>query len=136
MEIKIFNQCREECEFSKKNVLYRCRHYIHLEGKNPQTGEITNEWNCTFSWIPILLVGMSKNIFGLTQAVESSRNETNLRQDVSNAALTLLTSAATSKNTKEIEIAFAEISKFSQELIENRKEITDSKEIKEIKEIE
>jgi hypothetical protein len=71
-----------ECEEVKDNQIYKCRWYVSLKGKDPQSEEIIDNWNCAMAWIPILLVENSQTNRGQTQAIESFRNETIKGQNV------------------------------------------------------
>jgi len=81
-----------KCEEIKDGKLVRCRAYIQISGKNPQTGEDTNDWKCSvFEWQPILLLEIAKTNLGQTAAIESFRNETVLQ--TSNALTSLMSCA-------------------------------------------
>lgn len=54
---------------------HRCRWYIQLMGKNPQTGADVNEWGCAVEWLPALLIENSQQQRQTGAAVESLRNE-------------------------------------------------------------
>ena len=62
-------------EENGKQILCRCPLYIKLIGKNPQTGEPVDEWNCAIAWVPILLIENSQHSRHVGAAVESMRNE-------------------------------------------------------------
>jgi hypothetical protein len=55
--------------------LVACRFWVSVQGMNPQTGEITNNNDCSFAWIPILMIENSKVNRETGAAVESFRNE-------------------------------------------------------------
>jgi hypothetical protein len=55
--------------------LCTCRFWVHLAGKNPQTGAVIDDANCAYSWIPILLIENSQQQRATGAAVESFRNE-------------------------------------------------------------
>ena len=44
-------------------------------GKNPQTGQDVNEWNCAVTWLPMLLIEGSQQTRQAGSAIESFRNE-------------------------------------------------------------
>lgn len=56
--------------------LVACRFWVHVRGKNPQTGEETDMGDCAVSWIPILLIENSKEQRTTHAEVEKLRNET------------------------------------------------------------
>ena len=57
------------------NKLERCAWYVEIAGLHPQTGEETREWQCSLSWLPVLLVENARTNRGQTAALESFRNE-------------------------------------------------------------
>ena len=56
-------------------IEHRCRWYIQLLGKNPQTGDPVPEWGCAVEFIPILLIENAGQVRQHAAAVESARNE-------------------------------------------------------------
>ena len=69
----------KECETVKKEngkqVLIRCPWYVKVRGKDPQGEEIFDEYRCSWSWIPILLIEGSQRTREAGAAIESFRNE-------------------------------------------------------------
>ena len=59
----------------KKCMEQKCVLYIHLYGKNPQTGAQTDELGCAITFIPLLLIENSQQQRQTGAAVESFRNE-------------------------------------------------------------
>lgn len=55
--------------------LVSCRFWITVQGNNPQTGEIMNHKDCSFAWIPVLIIENSSQQRQTGAAVESFRNE-------------------------------------------------------------
>ena len=55
--------------------LHACRFWIHVMGKNPQTGADIDQADCAFAWTPVLLIENSKMQRETGAAVESFRNE-------------------------------------------------------------
>jgi hypothetical protein len=50
---------------NKKCIEHDCDWFVHLIGKNPQTGANQDEWGCSIKWLPILLVenaAVTKNV--------------------------------------------------------------------------
>jgi hypothetical protein len=60
-----FNPCRQ----------MECAWFMQIRGKNPNTGEDLDEWACSMSWLPILLIENSQQQRQTGAAVESFRNE-------------------------------------------------------------
>ena len=52
-----------------------CAWYIHLRGTNPNTGQEIDQWGCSMTWMPMLLVENSQQQRQTGSAVESFRNE-------------------------------------------------------------
>ena len=59
----------------KKCKEHKCKFYIQVMGKNPQTGQEVSEWNCAVSWLPMLLIEGSQQTRQAGSAIESFRNE-------------------------------------------------------------
>jgi len=59
----------------KKCKEHKCKFYIQVMGKNPQTGQDVNEWNCAITWLPMLLIEGSQQTRQAGSAIESFRNE-------------------------------------------------------------
>lgn len=57
-------------------IEHGCRFYVHLIGNNPQTGKPEDRFDCTFAFLPILLVENAQQQRQTGAAVESLRNET------------------------------------------------------------
>lgn len=75
MDIKKTCPLGAECEEIVDNEIRRCRWYIALKGKDPQSEELINTWDCAMGWLPILLVENAQTNRGQTMALESFRNE-------------------------------------------------------------
>ena len=60
-----FNPCRE----------LQCAWFIQVRGHNPNTGKEVDEWACSMSWLPILMIENSQQQRQTGAAVESFRNE-------------------------------------------------------------
>ncbi len=59
----------------KKCKEHKCKFYIQLMGKNPNTGEDVNRFDCAVSWLPMLLIEGSQQTRQAGSAIESFRNE-------------------------------------------------------------
>jgi hypothetical protein len=46
-----------------------------VRGNNPQTGESVDEWGCSLTWLPTLLIEGSQQTRQAGAAIESFRNE-------------------------------------------------------------
>lgn len=53
---------------------HRCRWYIQLHGKHPQSDQAINEWGCAVEWLPILLIENAQQTRQAGAAIESFRN--------------------------------------------------------------
>jgi hypothetical protein len=84
MKIKQICPLGNDCETIKDNEVVRCQWYIALKGKDPQSEDVIDKWNCAMSWLPILLIENAQTNRGQTQALESFRNEMVKEQKVFN----------------------------------------------------
>ena len=80
-----------------------CAWFIKVTGKNPQTGEELDEWGCTMTWMPILMVENSQMQRQTGAAVESFRNEM-VRANEMGRQVLLATAQAASEPHKIIEV--------------------------------
>jgi hypothetical protein len=60
-----FNPCRQ----------LDCAWFLKIAGKNPNTGEDIDDWGCSMSWLPIMMIENSQQQRSTGAAVESFRNE-------------------------------------------------------------
>lgn len=64
------------CPLLKKDCIeHGCKFYVHLLGKDPQTSKEIDKWDCSFAWLPILLIENAQQSRQTGAAVESFRNE-------------------------------------------------------------
>lgn len=59
----------------KKCKEHKCKFYTQIMGKNPNTGEDVNRFDCAVSWLPMLLIEGSQQTRQAGAAIESFRNE-------------------------------------------------------------
>jgi hypothetical protein len=59
----------------RNGELVKCRFWVHVQGKNPQTGETISNGDCAIAWTPVLLIENSKVNRETGAAIESMRNE-------------------------------------------------------------
>jgi hypothetical protein len=52
-----------------------CKMWIHVIGNNPQTGNPVDHFDCSFRWLPTLLIEATQMERQTAAAVESFRNE-------------------------------------------------------------
>lgn len=55
--------------------LHSCRFWIHVLGRDPQTGKEKDLWDCSFAWIPVLLIENSNQQRETGAEVNKLRNE-------------------------------------------------------------
>lgn len=55
--------------------LQACRFWIHVLGKNPQTGKEQDLWDCAIAWMPVLLIENSNQQRATSGEVNQLRNE-------------------------------------------------------------
>ncbi len=53
---------------------FECKFWSQIKGKNPQTGQEIDEWECTITMLPFLLLENSQQSRHVGAAVESFRN--------------------------------------------------------------
>ena len=80
--------------------LCACNFWVHIIGKDPQTGEDVNKGNCAINWVPMLLIENSRYSRETGAAVESFRNEM-VKANESNTQVLI---AAAKINTNLIEV--------------------------------
>jgi hypothetical protein len=71
-----------KCEEAKDGKIYRCAWFTKLQGKNPQSEEIIDEWGCAIAWLPVMQVEVAQTNRGQTDAICSMRDESIKRQDI------------------------------------------------------
>ena len=96
----------------KKCMRDKCAFWVHLIGKNPQTGQDVDEFNCSIAWLPTLLIENAKNVAHNQAAIEDFRNRSVEFQDNFMGAINAsrqLKEVEGPKKLKEIETVDAEI---------------------------
>jgi hypothetical protein len=66
------------CPFHRKPmsaVCHKCPMWVHVRGRNPNTGEEMDQWNCSLAWLPMLLLENAQQTREVGGAIESFRNE-------------------------------------------------------------
>ena len=78
MPLEVVLDCpigKDECEYlGEDKKIHRCRAWQKLIGRDPQTGEVVDEWRCVIVWVPILMTEISMTNRGQTAAIEDFRN--------------------------------------------------------------
>ena len=59
----------------KKCKEHKCKFFTQIIGKNPNTGEDINRFDCAVTWLPMLLIEGSQQTRQASSAIESFRNE-------------------------------------------------------------
>ena len=59
----------------KKCVEHKCKFYIQVMGKDPNTGQDVNDFDCAIAWLPMLLIEGSQQTRQTGAAIESFRNQ-------------------------------------------------------------
>lgn len=72
-----FNPCRQ----------LDCAWFLKIRGQNPNTGEDMDDWGCSMSWLPLLMIDNSQQQRQTGAAVESFRNEMVKANEVSQQVL-------------------------------------------------
>ena len=60
-----FNPCKK----------FDCGWFIHIRGKNPQTGEDQDEYGCAMAMLPLMMIENSQQTRQAGASIESFRNE-------------------------------------------------------------
>ncbi len=58
-----------------KCITHECAHFQHILGRQPQTGEVMDHWDCAFNLTNILIIENAQETRQTAKAVESARNE-------------------------------------------------------------
>lgn len=56
-------------------VCHTCPMWMCVKGKNPQTGEDVDDWNCALVWGPLLAVQQAKEAYAVSRELNQMRNE-------------------------------------------------------------
>ena len=79
-----------------------CSWFMKIQGKNPNTGEDTEEWGCAMAWLPILLIENAMQSRQTGAAVESFRNEM-VKSNLENIKAMLVTGESVKDKQKFLE---------------------------------
>ena len=73
MKLEVKNNCPlnnfEPCK------MFECAWFVHVRGQDPNTGKDVDEYGCSMSWMPSLLIENAMQSRHTGAAVESFRNE-------------------------------------------------------------
>ena len=58
-----------------KNVCHKCMWYQHVRGRNPNTGDEVDRWDCAIAMLPMLMIENAQQTRQNGAATESMRNE-------------------------------------------------------------
>jgi hypothetical protein len=58
----------------KPCIEHDCKFYVHILGMNPQTEKMEDKFDCTFAWLPILLIENTQMQRQTGAAIETFRN--------------------------------------------------------------
>lgn len=86
------------CPFNGRDmaeVCHLCPMWVQIRGKNPQSEQEIDRWDCSFALLPLLLIENSQQQRATGAAVESFRNETVRSNQGLAAALTAVANYAT-----------------------------------------
>lgn len=65
----------------------KCKFWVHLRGKDPQSTQEIDQQDCAVSWLPILLIENAQFVRQTAAAVDDLKNQTVQRQDLFNHTL-------------------------------------------------
>jgi hypothetical protein len=100
IQTELFCPLGSKCEEVKEGKIYRCRWWGKVVGKNPQSDEYIDQWDCCISWLPMLLIENAQVTRQNKAVVEDFRNESIKRQDTFN----ILFANAVDNNAKLVEL--------------------------------
>ena len=64
------------CPLIKKPCIkHECKWYIQVMGKDANTGQNINDFDCAIAWLPVLLIEGSQQTRQAGAAIENFRNE-------------------------------------------------------------
>lgn len=66
------------CPFHKEDmseVCHKCPMWVQVRGRNPQNGQEIDDWRCSLTWLPLLLIETASQTRQTGAAIESFRNE-------------------------------------------------------------
>lgn len=70
------------CPLLKREcVQMKCAWFIQVRGRHPQTGQEVDEWGCSMTWLPVLMIETAQQARQAGAATESMRNEIIKRMD-------------------------------------------------------
>lgn len=59
----------------KKCIEDRCKFWVHIRGKHPQSTAELDFPDCSIKWLPVLLIENAQQVRQAGAAIESARNE-------------------------------------------------------------
>jgi len=62
---------------ARNRVCHDCAWFKHIVGRNPQTGEPLDKWDCAIGLLPMLLIENARETNRTTDALLDLRNEVN-----------------------------------------------------------
>lgn len=61
---------------NKACIEHQCKFFVHVLGKDPQNDQVIDHWDCTFAFLPKLMIENSNMQRQTGAAIESFRNVT------------------------------------------------------------
>ena len=82
MTIKVKRVCHlgSTCEEVVDGEIVRCMQYIEIRGTDAQ-GKDHDKFDCSFAWVPILMLEQARHNMAVTSAVNGLRDDLTIRQD-------------------------------------------------------
>ena len=74
----------KDCPFHKKamaKVCHKCPLWVLVRGKNPQNDADVDRWDCSFAWMPMLMIETANIQRQHRSSTDSMRNEIVKRMD-------------------------------------------------------
>ena len=62
---------------NKDCIEHQCKFFVHVTERHPQTGQERDIFDCTFSWLPVLLLENANRVRQTTASTDKVANQVN-----------------------------------------------------------
>lgn len=66
---------REDFKKDAHGHQLKCRQWVHLYGKDPQSEKMIDQFDCSFAWVPVTTIEGSQMTRQLTSTLDAHRSE-------------------------------------------------------------
>lgn len=83
MTLKVRKVCHlgSTCEEVIDGDIVRCMQYIQIQGTDAQ-GKAQDRWDCSFAWVPILMLEQSRHNLHNTAAIDKMCNTVTAKREI------------------------------------------------------